>query len=182
MLTNRTIRTWNSIRDFGAAMNAEDLSRFLSQSLADRKLSGGEKSALSDWLARNVKTDQHRGLVRHAAFEIARSAIADPVAAEVVEWLEEVMKVIAPIQGEAQGANAPRSGVDEAFFAPGEACLHQIVHRFGACRRTADVCVFTITDDRITRAILDAHRRKVAVRVITDADKQHDAGSDIHKF
>jgi phosphatidylserine/phosphatidylglycerophosphate/cardiolipin synthase-like enzyme len=163
-------------------MNAEDFSRFLSQSLADRKLTRSEKSALTDWLAKNVKTDQHRGLVRHAAFEIARSAIADPTAAEVVEWLEDVMKVIAPIQAEAQGADAPRSGVDEAFFAPGEACLHQIVHRFGACRRTADVCVFTITDDRITRAILDAHRRKVVVRIITDAEKQHDAGSDVHKF
>jgi cardiolipin hydrolase len=164
-------------------MNAEDLSRFLSQSLADRKLSGGEKSALSDWLAKNVKTDQHRGLVRHAAFEIARGEIADPAAAEVVEWLEDVMKVIAPLHSSTQGADAARSGGDDqAFFAPGEACLHQIVHRFGACRRTADVCVFTITDDRITRAILDAHRRKVNVRIITDAEKQYDAGSDVQKL
>lgn len=163
-------------------MNAEDLSRFLSQSLADRKLSGGEKSALTDWLAKNVKTDQHRGLVRHAAFEIARSAIADPAAAAVVEWLEDVMKVIAPLTQQASAGHESPVLPDQAFFAPGEACLHQIVHRFGACRRTADVCVFTITDDRITRAILDAHRRKVSIRIITDSEKQHDAGSDIQKF
>ena len=162
-------------------MNPEDLIRFLTQSLADRKLSGGEKSALSDWLAKNVKTDQHRGLVRHAAFEVARKPIADPASVDVVEWLEDVMKVLAPLA--APGAHASgASGRDEAFFAPGDACLHRIVHRFGACRRTADVCVFTITDDRITRAILDAHRRGVRVRILSDNEKQHDAGSDLHKF
>src|SRR5262245_23002411 len=162
-------------------MNPEDLEDFLNQSLADRKLSRGEKSALADWLAKNVKTDQHRGLVRHTAFEIARKAVADPVAAELVEWLEDVMKVIAPV--EPRGADAPRSpGTDEAFFAPGERCLQQIVHRFSQCRRTADVCVFTITDDRITRAILDAHRRGVSVRIISDNEKCHDPGSDIHRL
>jgi phosphatidylserine/phosphatidylglycerophosphate/cardiolipin synthase-like enzyme len=69
-----------------------------------------------------------------------------------------------------------------AFFSPGEACLEHIVHRFHACRHTADVCVYTVTDDRISRAILGAHRRGVAVRLITDAEKQHDLGSDIQQF
>lgn len=161
-------------------MNSEDLIRFLTQSLADRKLSGGEKSALVDWLGKNVKSDQHRGLVRHAAFEVARSAVTDPAAGEVVEWLEDVMKVIAPLQSASSGA--PQAGADEAFFAPGEQCLHRIVHRFNACRRSADVCVFTVTDDRISRAILDAHRRGITVRIISDNDKQHDAGSDLQKF
>ena len=162
-------------------MNPDELTRFLSQSLADRKLSGGERSALADWLAKNVATDQHRGLARHTAFEVARRAIADPVAVDVVEWLEDVMKVLAPLAPPV--AHAPGSpGKDEAFFAPGERCLQQIVHRFGQCRRTADVCVFTITDDRISRAILDAHRRGVAVRIVTDNEKQHDAGSDVQKF
>jgi phosphatidylserine/phosphatidylglycerophosphate/cardiolipin synthase-like enzyme len=194
-------------------MNPDELNRFLSRSLADRKLSGGEKSALADWLAANVTTDQHRGLVRHAAFEVARQAIADPASAEVVEWLEDVMKVIAPLasggreapvlevgppsrggrdcgEGEQHemGSSAARLAAPirqeqgQAFFSPGEACLQQIVHRFHACRRTADVCVYTITDDRISRSILDAHRRRVAVRLITDAEKQYDLGSDIQRF
>ena len=162
-------------------MNPDDLDRFLTQSLADRKLSGGEKSALIDWLAKNVTTDQNRGVARHVAFEVARKAIADPLSAEVVEWLEDVMKVLAPLTPPV--AHAPGSpSTDEAFFAPGERCLQQIVHRFSQCRHSADVCVFTITDDRIARAILDAQRRKVVVRIITDNEKQHDAGSDIQKF
>jgi phosphatidylserine/phosphatidylglycerophosphate/cardiolipin synthase-like enzyme len=163
-------------------MNSEDLTRFLTQSLADRKLSGSEKTALTEWLVTNVKTAQHRGLVRHTAFEVARNATADPTAAELVEWLEGVMKVLAPLQPIAEQGKSKPANTDEAFFAPGEHCLHRIIHRFGTCRRTADVCVFTITDDRISRAILEAHRRRVRVRIISDNDKQHDPGSDLHKF
>lgn len=161
-------------------MNTEELSHFLTQSLADRNLSRGEKSVLADWVEKNVTTDHHRGLVRHAAFEIARKSIVDPASVGTVEWLEDVMKVIAPIrqEDETDAASIP----DEAFFAPGEDCLHRIVHRFNACRRTADVCVFTVTDDRISRAILDAHRRGVRVRIVTDNEKQHDAGSDVQKL
>lgn len=157
-------------------MNPEDLIRLLTQSLADRKLSGGEKSALADWLARNVRTDQHRGLVRHHAFEVARGAEPD---AGLVDWLEAVMKVLAPLAAEQSKSAAV---ADEVFFAPGEQCLQRIVARFNGCRRSADVCVFTVTDDRISRAILDCHRRGARVRIISDNDKQHDPGSDLQKF
>ena len=46
-------------------------------------------------------------------------------------------------------------------------------------RSSIDICVFTITDDRIASAILDAHRRKVAIRIITDDEKAKDLGSDV---
>lgn len=164
-------------------MNPEDLARFLRESLADHKLSRPEKSALAEWLAKNATTDQNRGLARHTAFEVAKAA-ADTAPADVISWLEDVMRVLVPMgpAPAAQGADAPRSGDDLAFFAPGERCLQQIIHRLGQCRRAAELCVFTITDDRITRAILAAHDRGVKVRIISDNEKCHDPGSDIHKL
>lgn len=161
-------------------MNPADFEQFLQQSLADRKVSGGERQALADWLADNAKTDQQKGVVRHAAFDIARGAVSDPDAVRVIAWLEDILKVVCPVQT----ATPPAVGAvaSHAYFSPGEACLAQIVNLFGQARRTADVCVFTITDDRICRAILDAHRRGVVVRVISDNEKCHDAGSDIHKL
>jgi mitochondrial cardiolipin hydrolase len=69
-----------------------------------------------------------------------------------------------------------------AFFSPGDACWQHIVHRLQTARRTADLCVFTITDDRISRAVLDAHRRGVKVRIISDAEKAGDLGSDLEQF
>lgn len=157
-------------------MNPDELTQFLTRSLADQKLTGGERAALAEWLARHARTDQHRGLVRHTAFSVARAA--DP-AADVIDWLEAVMKVVAPL---APGGAAAPAPADEVLFAPGDACRQRIVARFAACRRTADVCVFTVTDDRITRAVLDAHGRGVRVRLITDNEKRHDAGSDVGRL
>jgi mitochondrial cardiolipin hydrolase len=164
-------------------MNPDDLARFLRQSLADRRLSGSEKAALAEWAERHIPNDHARGLAGHTAFEVARTSIADPGSSGVVEWLEDVMKVLvpnvtaAPPEPDDSGAEKER-----ACFSPGEQCLLQIVHRFDVCRHTADVCVFTITDDRISRAILHAHQRGVKVRIISDNDKWHDLGSDVMRF
>ena len=76
----------------------------------------------------------------------------------------------------------PDEPESRAYFSPGDDCLQQIILRFRECRRTADLCVFTITDDRISRAILDAHRRGIALRVISDIEKAGDLGSDMRQF
>jgi phosphatidylserine/phosphatidylglycerophosphate/cardiolipin synthase-like enzyme len=162
-------------------MSSLDLGQFLTQSLADRKLSGGEKQALAAWIAQHVTTDQERGVARHVAFEVARGAVGEGDAAQVVEWLDDVMKVIVPVQVAKPGGRGT-GPAGTVCFAPGEACLRHIVSRFQAARTSADVCVFTITDDRISRSIVDAHRRGVKLRIISDNEKAHDLGSDIHTF
>lgn len=162
-------------------MNVDDAERFLAESLADRRLTGSEKKALSAWLAEHAATDQDRGIVRHAAFELARKSVADPASAAVIEWLEDAMRAIAPMQPDTSDRDS--AGCESrAFFAPGEACLRRIVERISRTRRTLDLCVFTITDDRITGEILDAHRRGIKVRIISDNDKVGDTGSDIHRL
>jgi len=161
-------------------MNAADAERFLAETLADRKLSGGERQALAAWVAEHAPTEQLRGVVRHAAFDLARHAVAGPEAVQIIGWLEEVMRAVAPVRSAPSAAGG--AGGDAAFFAPGEACLRHIVHRLTQARKSIDLCVFTITDDRISRQILDAHSRGVAVRIVSDNEKAHDQGSDIHQF
>jgi phosphatidylserine/phosphatidylglycerophosphate/cardiolipin synthase-like enzyme len=70
----------------------------------------------------------------------------------------------------------------EVLFSPGPDCLEGILGCIRSARRTIDVCVFTITDDRIAEALLDAHEQRVSVRVITDNDKASDRGSDVWKL
>jgi phosphatidylserine/phosphatidylglycerophosphate/cardiolipin synthase-like enzyme len=78
--------------------------------------------------------------------------------------------------------NPEKSSVGQACFTPGDACLNLIRRRLAEARKTIDICVFTITDDRISNAILDAHRRGVKVRIVTDDEKAYDAGSDVPRF
>ena len=49
-------------------------------------------------------------------------------------------------------------------------------------RRTFDLAVFTLTDDRLSSAILDLHRAGVGVRILTDDDKAGDRGSDVREL
>lgn len=74
--------------------------------------------------------------------------------------------------------NKPRPD-DEVLFSPGESVLHKLCELLGTTRTTIDLCIFTISDDRITRNIIEAHRRGVSIRLITDDQKRADQGSDI---
>ncbi len=161
-------------------MNAAELDALLRQFLVDHKLSEAERKALTQWVSANVTSEQKRGVARSRVFDAARHAVADPTAVAVIDFLEDVLKVLVPMSGTA--AASPSAAADEAFFSPGDGCLGRIVARLNSSRRTADICVFTITDDRITSAILAAHTRGVKVRIITDNDKAFDEGSDVPRL
>jgi phosphatidylserine/phosphatidylglycerophosphate/cardiolipin synthase-like enzyme len=160
-------------------MNAAELDALLRQFLVDGKLSKSERTTLTAWVQGNIATDQQRAVARSRVFEAARAAVADPQANQIISFLEDVLKVIAPPLPAGGGVAEPTS---EVAFSPGDTCLGMIVNHLGTCRRTADLCVFTITDDRIASAVLAAHKRGVKLRIITDNDKAEDLGSDIPTF
>lgn len=154
-------------------MTPQQMEHMLRQTLADRRLSGGERQALGQALTAEPPDAQQTAVFRHLAFELARQELTDPKSRDLINWLEDVVKLLHPIR---QGAV---SVVQEALFAPEDNLLARICQLFEAARSRVDVCVFTITDDRISEAILRAHRRGVPIRVVTDNDKSFDLGSDI---
>ena len=157
-------------------MDIQKWEAMLRQTADDANLSGGERAALREHLREASLNEQARGVLRHKAFEIAleRSYAHAPQA--VLAWLEDVNKLLLP-----PTSNAGEH-FTEAFFSPGEACVARIINALNACRNAADICVFTITDDRITTNILAAHRRGINVRVMTDNEKAFDEGSDVRQL
>ena len=120
---------------------------------------------------------RRRSTPRGFPFVIARERTTDARALEALAWAEDLVKLLAHLDV------PPAASSSRAHFSPGEACLSAILGHLGKARATLDICVFTITDDRIARAILDTHSRKgVRVRIITDNDKQYDGGSDIERL
>jgi mitochondrial cardiolipin hydrolase len=73
-------------------------------------------------------------------------------------------------------------GVNHAYFSPGDGCLNAILSGIQSVRSSLKICVFTISDDRITQAIRQAHRRGIQVRILTDNEKLFDRGSDIREL
>jgi mitochondrial cardiolipin hydrolase len=159
-------------------MNTETLSQILLQSLQDHRLSGSERESLVGWTLQNLETPADRALARKITFELFRQSFSDTSLQAKLGWLEEILKVLFPLQS----LNSEESPESTAYFSPGNDCLNQINLRLRQCLKRVDICVFTITDNRITRTILETHRRGVAMRIITDNDKLHDAGSDIEEI
>jgi len=157
-------------------MTLQEIDAWLARSLDDRRFSRGERQALGEFVA-GLGSAADREEVRRRAFEVARAALGRPDDLPVLAWLEEVTKAIRDA-----GQAAARPVVAESYFSPGDDCPRAIGRLLAGASKTADICVFTITDDRLSDAILDAHRRGVAVRIIADDAKAEDLGSDVERF
>lgn len=72
------------------------------------------------------------------------------------------------------------SETSKAYFSPGEECREAILREINSAKNSLKICVFTISDDQIARAILLAHQKRVDVKILTDNDKLYDLGSDIN--
>ena len=156
-------------------MKKDEVDEILLRTLDDERLSRGEKQVLTDIFAEHGGDEQRLAFFRHRAFAIARDRLRDPRDRRTVVWLEEVVKALAAA---ASPDVVPR--LAEAHFSPGDHCLRRIISLIKSARRFADICVFTITDDRIARTLLEAHQRGIRVRIVTDDQKTEDLGSDIH--
>ncbi len=153
-------------------MNTEQITDILRKTLEDGRVSRGEKKALRAVLGDLAVNDL--AAVRRIAFEIAREEAPDSRSGELIDWLEDVI-------GATRGAIAALPTC-EVLFSPGEDCLSRIRSLVAAAKTSIDICVYTVTDDRISRRIHEAHERGVKVRIIADDLKTDDPGSDIDQF
>ncbi|CAD5107520.1 phospholipase D-like domain-containing protein [Zestomonas carbonaria] len=156
-------------------MDFSRLDQQLRDSLVDLKLSNEERDELRQ-LGSDLRSDQVRYL-RNRAFGLVRELMLSDAANAMpaLKWLEQVIKTL-------DVASAPpRPAVASVHFSPGEDCLRKIRELCRQTRDSLDVCVYTISDDRLSDEIVACYRRGVAVRVISDDEKRHDEGSDIHR-
>ncbi|MGB1888783.1 MAG: phospholipase D-like domain-containing protein, partial [Akkermansiaceae bacterium] len=87
-----------------------------------------------------------------------------------LDWLQGFIKLLYTKENKTKAS---------AFFSPGDDCLHRIRQLISESRSALDICVFTITDDRIVQRLEEAQARGVKIRIISDNDKSMDSGSDL---
>jgi len=149
-----------------------DFQDILSRTLDDGRVSRGERKALRALVA-DLPADEVAA-IRRIANDLARDRAPDKGSRDLIGWLEDV--------GRALDRPVEPVPMCEILLSPGDDCRERIRALLDASSRSVDVCVYTITDDRISRKIADAHARGVAVRVISDDEKAHDLGSDLTRF
>eukprot|EP00041_Stephanoeca_diplocostata_P002930 m.30683 g.30683 ORF g.30683 m.30683 type:complete len:196 (+) comp13895_c0_seq2:401-988(+) len=64
----------------------------------------------------------------------------------------------------------------------GNTSLMRFLQILGSARHTLDICVYTITCNEIADAVLEAMKRGVRVRLITDDEQINAQGSDVHRL
>lgn len=112
--------------------------------------------------------------MRNCAFDLVYQQLSADLTEDklLIKCLEQLIKTL-------DAAHTPPVPLANAYFSPGNYCMDKIQERFKMAKRSVDICVFTIADDEITEAIIEAHQRGVKIRIITDDEKALDAGSDI---
>lgn len=145
------------------------------QTYADRRINSNERRALAASLASAGLVKAQRDALVSELFTMIGNDLGKGHDAESLEWLRSAVQVI----GESMEAS-PDAG--KVYFSPGPDCLGAILHAINGTRRTLDICVFTVSDDRIREAILMRKVMGVKIRVLTDNEKLLDEGSDISAF
>jgi mitochondrial cardiolipin hydrolase len=147
-----------------------DLIAHLKQSLEDDNFSEAEKNELRLILENQPLDNDAINFLRSRIYELASEKVTAGNYPLVMQWMKDTSNVL----------QARQAAMSEAFFSPGDTCRNAIIGQINGALHQLKICVFTISDDHITSAIVGAHKRGVAIQIITDNKKSFDVGSDIH--
>jgi len=153
----------------------------LAQTLEDGVLSRDEHRDFKKIIAEIQDQPQALAFLRNCAYKLAKSIIEESPA-QTLDWLQRIDK---QIDNARRSTEAERGGLipkHQIAFSPGDEGRLLLTSAMQSAKRSIDICVFTITDDRLTDTILSRHRAGIDVRVITDDDKQFDSGSDVRRL
>jgi phosphatidylserine/phosphatidylglycerophosphate/cardiolipin synthase-like enzyme len=154
----------------------ETLIHYLETTLADEVLSKSEKRDFKSLLAEANLDSHERSFLRSKIYELAAQRANENNYRFILDWVKAATSALTPAETPATSA------ASDAYFSPGEACRKVIVTQIEKAVRQLHICVFTISDDQITKSLLLAHAKKVNIRIITDNDKSFDEGSDVKQL
>ncbi|HCM76273.1 MAG TPA: hypothetical protein DIS90_07815 [Cytophagales bacterium] len=150
----------------------DEIIKLLQLSIEDEIFSRSEKKSIKSLIGESPLDADQLNFLRSKIYEIANEKATPENYPFILEWIKNANSALLPKSTEKA----------DAFFSPGDACRNTIINQIMYAVNTVHICVFTISDDRITSAIIDSHQRGKQVRIITDNDKSLDMGSDIARM
>lgn len=112
---------------------------------------------------------EERGELRYRLFNEARRLDKGNNGQQALFWLQNCFDLI----------DKYMFRLHKVFFSPGTDILESITDMLNQANHSLDLCVFTITDERLASDILECYQRGIKVRIMTDDEKLYDNGSAI---
>lgn len=91
---------------------------------------------------------------------------------EVIFWLQNCFNTI----------EKHTFRLHKVYFSPGYDIPDNIVDLLRESKESIDLCVFTITNGRLSKQIIKCFEQGIKIRIITDDQKVEDHGSEIYKL
>lgn len=122
-------------------------------------------------IARMIKglNREERGVLRNRLFDETRVLEAANNGQQPLFWLQNCFNLIDKYMFQ----------IHKVYFSPGTDIIESITDLLKKATKTLDLCIFTITDDRLETDLRDCIERGIKVRIITDDEKLYDDGSAI---
>ena len=149
------------------------IDELLQNSLNDSSVSSTERRDIKNILPLIQGDRPALATARQIAFTLATEKIQETGNHKAMEWLEDVIKLLYSNEMRVKASS---------YFSPGKDCLNRICRFISETKKRIDICVFTITDDRITQKIEEALRKGIHIRIISDNTKSEDRGSDLDRL
>ena len=153
----------------------EQLYEFIERSLDDGQVSRNESAVLKERLAESGLNKRERGLLRHKIYALVSEKIHDPRDRELLGWLEDIPKALDSVY-------SAKERRFESLFFPSDSSFRQFLSVLKEAKQSLDICVFTITDNRVVSVLRDLKAAGVQIRIISDNDKAMDRGSDVYEL
>jgi cardiolipin hydrolase len=127
----------------------------------------GTKKEIADLIS--ALSREEIGDMRYRLFNEARRLEHTNGGQQALFWLQNCFNLIGEY----------KFSMHKVYFSPGTDILESISDLLKQAKQSLDICIFTITDERLANDILYCHQSGIKVRIITDDEKMHDYGSAI---
>ena len=122
--------------------------------------------------ALNMLDRAERGELKARIFTEAKRLGTGGDGLKAIRWIETTFNIIEKYSFR----------LHEVLFSPGQDIPENIAFYMTQAKQSIDLCVYTISDEKLSKCILYMHEKGVKVRIITDNNKMRDVGSQVKEL
>lgn len=151
----------------------QQIINFIKDSFQKKEFSSSERQALKKLISLKQPSAHELNVLRSELFGLIENQSNSADVVKLVNWIEGINKCLLPKQEDVKTTE------NRCYFSPGDDCENAIVSSIRNAKHSVKICVFTISENVISDAVVKAHKKGISVKIITDNDKLNDMGSDI---